>query len=229
MSAISTAMSAIPDQPFVFLGGSCNPTTWRMNLAIPLLQRFCVPFYNPQVEDWSPKLIDIECRAKASAAVCLFIIDNQTRAMMSCMEAIEHISTGRRVVIAVIDIEAGSHIGDEAVGEAERKDLNRARGYLRDVAMRAGVTVHPSVKEAVFDAVAQLVWARGDAPQYAELPAVNQQAMNMCEEGTVRGPLLRRRSREEAFDDLSNSCTGEAGGVCSRAASKPKLLRRCSM
>lgn len=31
----------------VFLGGSCNPTTWRQDLAIPYLQDAGVSFYNP--------------------------------------------------------------------------------------------------------------------------------------------------------------------------------------
>jgi len=31
----------------VFLGGSCNPTTWRKDLAIPYLQDAGVSFFNP--------------------------------------------------------------------------------------------------------------------------------------------------------------------------------------
>lgn len=31
----------------VFLGGSCNPTTWRKDVAIPYLQEAGVSFYNP--------------------------------------------------------------------------------------------------------------------------------------------------------------------------------------
>lgn len=31
----------------VFLGGSCNPTTWRKDLAVPYLQEAGLSFYNP--------------------------------------------------------------------------------------------------------------------------------------------------------------------------------------
>jgi hypothetical protein len=31
----------------VFLGGSCNPTTWRADTAIPELQKYGITFYNP--------------------------------------------------------------------------------------------------------------------------------------------------------------------------------------
>jgi hypothetical protein len=43
----------------VFLGGSCNPTTWRKDTAIPALDVAGISYYNPQVEDWSPELIDL--------------------------------------------------------------------------------------------------------------------------------------------------------------------------
>lgn len=31
----------------VFLGGSCNPTTWRQEIVIPYLIRHNIPFFNP--------------------------------------------------------------------------------------------------------------------------------------------------------------------------------------
>lgn len=31
----------------VFLGGSCNPTTWRQDIAIPLLKSLGITYYNP--------------------------------------------------------------------------------------------------------------------------------------------------------------------------------------
>ena len=31
----------------VFLGGSCNPTTWRHDVAIPFLKQHGITFYNP--------------------------------------------------------------------------------------------------------------------------------------------------------------------------------------
>lgn len=31
----------------VFLGGSCNPTTWRQDIAIPLLKTWGLTYFNP--------------------------------------------------------------------------------------------------------------------------------------------------------------------------------------
>lgn len=33
--------------PEVFLGGSCNPTTWRADVAVPTLEKLGISFYNP--------------------------------------------------------------------------------------------------------------------------------------------------------------------------------------
>ena len=44
----------------VFLGGSCNPTTWRKDIAIPFCEQHSITFYNPQVDDWTPDLVEIE-------------------------------------------------------------------------------------------------------------------------------------------------------------------------
>lgn len=35
--------------PEVFLGGSCNPTTWRADVAIPKLNELGITFYNPVI------------------------------------------------------------------------------------------------------------------------------------------------------------------------------------
>lgn len=70
----------------VFLGGSCNPTTWRKDLAIPALSKAGVTYFNPQVDEWYPELIDIEEQAKTSAFLLLFVVDNKTRAISSMVE-----------------------------------------------------------------------------------------------------------------------------------------------
>lgn len=50
IKAHSTSTSSVaPDvnAPEVFLGGSCNPTTWRADVAIPALDKLGISFYNP--------------------------------------------------------------------------------------------------------------------------------------------------------------------------------------
>jgi len=142
----------------IFLGGSCNPTTWRKDVAIPLMEERGVSFYNPQVEDWSEELLQLEADAKAKAAVLLFVIDGDTRAMMSMLEVIEYIAVGRAVALAVVPVQEGQRIDGEEVGPRELKDLNRARRYVLDAAERRGIEVRRTIEEAVQDAI-QLVLA----------------------------------------------------------------------
>ena len=44
----------------VFLGGSCNPTTWRQDIAIPHFKSQEITFYNPQQANWVPEMIELE-------------------------------------------------------------------------------------------------------------------------------------------------------------------------
>ena len=133
----------------VFLGGSCNPTTWRKDVAIPILEAAGVSYYNPQVDDWSPELVAIEAKAKEEAETVLFVIDSQTRAIASILEATEMIMSQRDVVLVIDQISDCTEIGGQTVTGSELKDLNRARTYLRDLASRHLVGVYPTVAAAV--------------------------------------------------------------------------------
>lgn len=46
-TAKSASPATAPEAPEVFLGGSCNPTTWRFDVAMPELQKLGISFYNP--------------------------------------------------------------------------------------------------------------------------------------------------------------------------------------
>lgn len=140
----------------VFLGGSCDPTSWRREVAIPALERAGVSFYNPQVDDWSPELVGIEAAAKAAAQTCLFVIDSQTRAVASGYEALEVALTGHDAALVILDIEDGLVIdGEPPVTGRQLKDLNRGRVYLRDAATRNGIRVYDTVEAAIAALVAR--------------------------------------------------------------------------
>lgn len=162
----------------VFLGGACGPTSWRRDLAIPELGAAKIPFFNPQVEEWSPELVDVEAAKKAEAGTLLFVISERTRSIASMIEAAEHITAGERHVVLVIRMVPEAAIGREDVSTvaastqdssspvrqprrpaaatdltgltaSEQKDLNRGRTYLADIAERHGVRVFDRVDTAV--------------------------------------------------------------------------------
>ena len=89
-------------EPFeVFLGGSCNPTTWRYEHAIPYFQSQSITFYNPQVSVWTPDLIEIEHHAKESASLLFFVIDSNTRALASIAEVCYLAACGRNLLVVM--------------------------------------------------------------------------------------------------------------------------------
>ena len=147
----------------VFLGGSCNPTTWRADVAIPALTAAGVALYNPQIADWSEKdafykaqgiaggIVEVEAGAKGDSELLLFVIDGQTRSIASMVEVAEYIASGRDVVLVVNNIPDSTTIGGQVVTGGELKDLNRARAYVLDVAKRhpGNVDVFADVASAV--------------------------------------------------------------------------------
>jgi len=166
----------------VFLGGSCNPTTWRKDTVIPLLEHSKVDYYNPQVDDWHPGLIALEDNAKQDALVLLFVIDGQTRAIASMVEVAELVTAGRNVVLVIEDVAEGAVIQGEQLSEGTRKDLNRCRAYLADVVMRRGhsglAVVYKNVMRATCAAVALVEKLRINHSQHAVLDPVLQRVLS---------------------------------------------------
>ncbi len=66
----------------------------------------------------------------------LFVIDSSTRAIASMLEAVEYILSQRNVVLVILDIPPSTVIDEIEIDERQRKDLNRARAFLCDIAAR---------------------------------------------------------------------------------------------
>ncbi len=152
----------------LFLGGSCNPTTWRQIVAIPLLIAAGVEFFNPQVEDWNVRdeelkgqgivggMTEFEAIEKEASEMLLFVIDGQTRAIAAMIEVTEYVIKGRKVVLVINNIPDGAEIAGSVVTKGELKDLNRAREYLLELAKRHETPVFKTEKEAVEYCIEQL-------------------------------------------------------------------------
>lgn len=139
------------ERPWVFLGGSCDPTTWRRDIAVPKLTKYKIPFFNPQVDDWSPEFIQLEAKAKEECEVLIFVIDSKTRAIASMLEAVEYIMSNRKVVLVILNIPEGTLVDGEVVGNRQLKDLNRGRAFLCDIAARhqKHCDVFDSIEQAI--------------------------------------------------------------------------------
>jgi hypothetical protein len=124
----------------VFLGGSYDPTTtWRENIAIPMLQQHKISFYNPPVNT------SLSVQHTNNAKILLFVIDNQTRGIMSIAEAAYYIGMKRHIVLVIEDVNDEVNL----IHKCEFKDLNRGRAFIRNLAKEHNIHVSPTVADAI--------------------------------------------------------------------------------
>ncbi|KAG7170123.1 putative Nucleoside 2-deoxyribosyltransferase like-containing protein [Homarus americanus] len=134
----------------VFLGGSCNPTTWRQNVAIPMLKDQGISFYNPQVSHWEEALVELEYQAKQTASVLFFVLDRNTRNVASMVEA-AYMAGCRRKLVVVMDSYSGPGqlINGEAISELEYQDLTNGLHTVQDLVERQGIPVFGEINHAL--------------------------------------------------------------------------------
>ena len=69
----------------VFLGGTCNQSTWRKHL-IPLLE---IDYFNPVVEVWNDGAYQKELDERANCDYCLYVITTKMKGVYSIAEVID--------------------------------------------------------------------------------------------------------------------------------------------
>ncbi|KAK4883600.1 hypothetical protein RN001_006919 [Aquatica leii] len=133
----------------VFLGGSCNPTTWRTDTAIPELQKHGITYYNPQRSIWGPELVAEEHDAKQSASVLLFVLDSQTRSVAGMIEVAYLVASDRCVVVVAHPYELGQSIMGEDLSYREYVDLVSGQSTLLTLLKTQGVKVYVNLMSAL--------------------------------------------------------------------------------
>ncbi|MFA6199112.1 MAG: nucleoside 2-deoxyribosyltransferase domain-containing protein [Bacteroidales bacterium] len=69
----------------VFLGGTCNGSTWRESL-IPMLS---VQYFNPVVENWTPECQDEEIKQRQECDFCLYTITPKMTGVYAIAEVVD--------------------------------------------------------------------------------------------------------------------------------------------
>ena len=92
-----------------FLGGSCNPTTWRQDTAIPHLKAKDITFYNPQQANWSPEMIELEHQAKVTSQILFYVLNDQTRNVASMIEVSQYAGSNRRLIVVLTPYPGPEH------------------------------------------------------------------------------------------------------------------------
>ncbi|ETN03776.1 hypothetical protein PPTG_15971 [Phytophthora nicotianae INRA-310] len=191
----------------VFLGGSCNPTTWRHDVAMPMLDAAHVHYFNPQVDEWFEELIQIEAKAKETAQIVLMVVDGLTRSIVCINEAVEYICRGRKVMLVVDDIEEGTEVAGKVLSKTELADLNGARQCLRDLAHRRGVGLFPDVAAAIEGCIAYLT--QTNAPRSKpEVPRLRKRSSIVLNSWSGKHRPHRVTSRSHSSRLLKSNSSG---------------------
>ena len=69
----------------VFLGGTCNESTWRNDL----IEMLSIDFYNPVVDDWTPECMDEEIKQRGLCDYCLYVITPKMTGVYSIAEVVD--------------------------------------------------------------------------------------------------------------------------------------------
>ncbi|KAL4706865.1 hypothetical protein ACJJTC_010099 [Scirpophaga incertulas] len=202
---------ASPPPYEVFLGGSCNPTTWRSDIAIPMLKKMGITYFNPQVDDWSTELMEVEHRAKAAARALLFVLDSETRAVAASVEAALLAAEPRDLLLVLKPYSRHQTIGQENISEHEYVELSRARATLQEVVERRGLPAFTDIPNALRCARMVLRGARTH-PQHLLGYTIRRLKRAYDAAGGRNGQLARSKA-VDALKDVTK-CSKEIAEGC---------------
>ena len=127
------------DKMKVFLGGTCNDSTWREDL-IPMLE---VDYFNPVVEDWTEECMAREIQERKTCDFVLYVITPKMTGVYSIAEVVDD-SNKRpcKTVLVILDRDGGSVFDDH-----QWKSLMAVREMVEG---NSGVTFDTLEKAAIY-------------------------------------------------------------------------------
>lgn len=108
-------------------------------------------FLLQQVDHWSQDLIEVEHAAKESATILFFVVDSQTRNVVSDIE-IANFSGYRKNLVLVIhseDVVAGSIVAGERISSKEAEDIKEALTVLHTISCDQGILTFDNIPQAL--------------------------------------------------------------------------------
>ncbi len=114
----------------VFLGGTCNGSTWRDTL-IPMLT---CDYFNPVVEDWTPECQEIELFERETCDYVLYVITPRMKGVYSIAEVVDDSNKRpEKTILCVIHDEGEFHntvVVAESLMAVERMVLSNSATVL---------------------------------------------------------------------------------------------------
>ena len=138
---------SMDDVKSVGLFGSCGPSRWRQDIAIPMLAAAGVSYFNPVVDNWTSDCMAIEAYHKDHDTNILLVIDRATLGIASMVEAAFLIGKKRPNMVFVVDELRMSDF--PAVDADDIGEINSARRLILDLARKENYAVYGTVKAAI--------------------------------------------------------------------------------
>lgn len=108
----------------VFLGGTCNGSTWRDDL-IPLLE---IDYFNPVVKDWTPECQAQEIKERETADFVLYTITPKMTGVYAIAEVVDDSNKRqKRTILCVLNQD-----GDQVFSPAQKKSLDAVAKMVLD-------------------------------------------------------------------------------------------------
>ncbi len=108
----------------VFLGGTCNNSTWRDKL-ISLLK---IDYFNPVVDDWTPECQDEEIRQRESCDYCLYTITPKMTGVYSIAEVVDDSNKRpEKTILCVLDED-----DENSFSETQIKSLKQVKEMVKN-------------------------------------------------------------------------------------------------
>ena len=108
----------------VFLGGTCNNSTWRDKL-ISLLK---IDYFNPVVDDWTPECQDEEIRQRELCDYCLYTITPKMTGVYSIAEVVDDSNKRpEKTILCVLDED-----DENSFSETQIKSLKQVKEMVKN-------------------------------------------------------------------------------------------------
>ena len=124
----------------VFLGGTCNKSTWR-NEIIPHLSNAGIAYFNPVVDEWNAEAQANELREREECDFCLYGITPKMTGVYSIAEVVDDSNKRPEKTVLVIMKEDGK----DRFTESQWKSLESVAKMVN----RNGGKVFHSLKQSV--------------------------------------------------------------------------------
>ncbi len=144
----------------VFLGGTCNNSTWREEL-IPMLN---CDYFNPVVSDWTPECQEEELKQREECDYLLYVITSEMKGVYSIAEVVDDSNKrpGKVIFCFLRDGFDESQIKSlEAVQSMLLKNRAHICQNLEHVANTLSILNHDSIQEDLYrDTLKQKIQAQ---------------------------------------------------------------------